>query len=319
MSRKKEYIDAVLSELDEYKHDVFDTVFIGGGTPTSVGGELVRLCEKLPKAAEFTVEANPGTVDYRLLKALRKAGANRVSFGVQSFNDDELKALGRIHTAQQARDAFYAARRAGFENISVDLMLSTPNQSVESVKRSLLEIKELSPEHISAYSLIVEEGTPFYDMPLSLPNEDEEREIYWLACEFFDKIGLKQYEISNFAREGRESRHNLKYWSNLPYVGIGAAACSYNDGFRYRNSADMEEYIRGEGRRIDREAVTEEEQLREKFWLGLRKTNGVEYLGEFPETVNKLTDSGLLEKNGGWLRLTRRGLDLANVVFSEFV
>ncbi len=314
-----EYVDSVLKELEKYKGESFDTVFVGGGTPTSLGGELVRLCEALPKAEEFTVEANPGTVDFELLKALKAAGANRLSIGVQSFNDSELKALGRIHTAAQAEDAFLAARRAGFRNISVDLMLSTPGQSLASVKHSLERVRELSPDHVSAYSLIIEEGTPFYDMELDLPNEDEEREIYWYVCEFLNKIGLKQYEISNFALPERESRHNLKYWSGGEYIGIGAAAASYNGGFRYRNGADLKKYLHGEGMGLDREKITPKERLGEKFWLGLRKTAGVEYFGEFPEAVEKLVKEGLLEHSGKTLRLTKRGTDLANLVFMEFV
>ncbi len=319
MKMKAAYTKALIEELGEYGGENFDTVFIGGGTPTSIGDELIRLCAELPKADEFTVETNPGAVTPELLRGLRAAGANRLSIGVQSFRDNELKALGRIHTARQARDTFFAARKAGFENISIDLMLATPYQTLESVKHSLDEISALSPEHVSAYSLILEEGTPFYGMELPLPDEDEEREIYWYVCEFLDKLGLKQYEISNFARAGYECRHNLKYWSGLPYVGIGAAACSYNDGLRYGNAPDIEAYIRGEGRKINSEAVTAEERLREKFWLGLRKTGGIDYYGEFPETVDALVNDGLLRHDGGKIALTQRGIDLANRVFAEFV
>ncbi|MCH5188014.1 MAG: radical SAM family heme chaperone HemW [Oscillospiraceae bacterium] len=318
MTNKKEYCSALLAELREYDES-FDTVFIGGGTPTAIGEDLVSLCRALPKAAEFTVEANPGTLTHGLLRGLREAGVNRLSLGVQSFNDNELKALGRIHTAAEAEQAFIMAREAGFNNISIDLMLATPGQTAESLGRSLKKIAELSPEHVSAYSLIVEEGTPFYENTPPLPSEDEERELYWQAVEFLDNIGIKQYEISNFARPGRESRHNLKYWSGEPYVGIGAAAASYHGGYRYRNAADINIYLRGEGRGIDREAVSPSDRLHEKFWLGLRRTAGVEYNGEFPEAVDRLIKSGLLEMSGSMLRLTRKGLDLANVVFSEFV
>ncbi len=312
------YVDAV---IDEYRSldGSFDTVFIGGGTPTSIGGELVRLCEALPKAEEFTVEANPGTVDLELLKSLREAGANRISFGVQSFDDRELRALGRIHSAAQAEEAVLLARRAGFENISVDLMLAIPYQTVGSVKKSLDKIRELAPVHVSAYSLIIEEGTPFYGKRLPLPSEDEEREIYWLVQRFLEAMGLKQYEISNFALAGMECRHNIKYWTLEPYIGLGAAAHSYNGGRRYSNAPDVAAYLLGEGRELDSEIITGEEQLREKFWLGLRMTGGIPYGGEFPEAVEKLTGQGLLEIADGRLRLTRRGIDLANLVFMEFV
>lgn len=314
----KEYVDAVLAEYNKYGGD-FDTVFIGGGTPTSIGGELVRLCRALPKAGEFTVEANPGTVSPKLLCDLRSAGVNRLSLGVQSFNDGELKALGRIHTASQAEAAFRMARGAGFDNINLDLMLSTPGQSLESVRQSLDKIADLRPEHVSAYSLIVEEGTPFYDMDLNLPDEDEEREIYYATREFLDKIGIKQYEISNFALPGKECRHNLKYWSGEEYIGLGAAAASCLGSRRWRNEADLAAYISGGECREDVEVLDDDELLRERFWLGLRKTEGIEYGGEFADTVSSLIADGLLEMAGTRLRLTRRGIDLANVVFAEFV
>ena len=311
------YVDTVIEEIR--KTDDIDTVFIGGGTPTSIGCELVRLCEAVPKANEFTVEANPGTVDLPLLKALHDVGVNRLSFGVQSFNDKELRALGRIHTAAQAEEAFYMAREAGFDNISLDLMLSTPFQTAESVRNSLNKIRELYPEHVSAYSLIIEEGTPFYDAELALPGEDEEREIYYITRDFLEGMGLRQYEISNFALPGRECRHNIKYWTLEPYIGIGAAAHSYNDGFRYCNSPDIKAYVDGTGRCIEREFISDEERLREKFWLGLRMTGGVPYSGEFPDKVEKLIKQGLLEQANGNIRLTKRGIDLANTVFMEFV
>ena len=314
---KTAYVDAVIEEIRELKD--IDTVFIGGGTPTSIGSELVRLCEAVPKAGEFTVEANPGTVDLPLLKALREAGVNRISFGVQSFNDNELRALGRIHSAAQAEEAFFAAREAGFDNISLDLMLSTPFQTAESARKSLDKIRELRPEHVSAYSLIIEEGTPFYGAELELPGEDEEREIYYITRDFLESMGLKQYEISNFALPGRECRHNIKYWTLEPYIGVGAAAHSYNDGYRYCNSPDIKAYIDGTGRNIESESISDEERLREKFWLGLRMTGGIAYNGEFPEKVNKLIKQGLLERAGGNIRLTRQGIDLANIVFMEFV
>ncbi len=314
----EDYVAAVLEEFKQYNEN-FDTVFIGGGTPTSIGDGLVRLCDALPKAEEFTVEANPGTVSRELLTALKRAGVNRLSLGVQSFNDGELRALGRIHTAAQAEEAFLAAREAGFENISIDLMLSTPRQTLESVRKTLEKARELVPDHVSAYSLIVEENTPFYGAELPLPDEDEEREIYYLTRDFLEDMGLGQYEISNFARPGYECRHNIKYWTLAPYVGIGAAAHSYYGGRRSCNSPDIAAYIRGEGRGATSETVTAEERLREKFWLGLRMTQGVPYGGEFPETVEKLVGQGLLELSGGNLRLTRRGTDLANLVFMEFV
>ncbi len=319
MGRAEAYVKALIREFENYKNYSFDTVFIGGGTPTSIGDLLAELCGVLPRAEEFTVEANPGTVDYGLLKTLKSAGVNRISFGVQSFNDSELKALGRIHSAAQAEEAFNDARRAGFDNISIDLMLSTPYQTFESAERSLDTVRRLGPDHVSAYSLIVEEGTPFYNMDLTLPDEDEEREIYYLVRRRLEEMGLMQYEISNFARPGFECRHNIKYWILEPYIGIGAAAHSYSGGIRWRNEADIDQYIGGTGRCLDREEITPEEALKEKFWLGLRMTGGIRYNGEFPDVVKKLTDQGLLELKDRNLRLTCRGIDLANLVFMEFV
>ena len=319
------YVDALINEIKEARGICADTVFIGGGTPTVLGERLLDIIHAvkdsfyLTENCEFTVEANPGTVDLSLLCKMNKAGVNRLSLGVQSFNDAELKKLGRIHSATEAENAFMLARDAGFENINVDIMLSTPGQSMESVKRTLEKVKELKPEHVSAYSLIVEEGTPFYDMELDLPDEDTEREIYRYAVEFFESIGLKRYEISNFAKEGNESRHNMKYWQCSEYVGFGAAAHSYTGGYRYGNTSNINDYINGVEKVTEREFIDKEEQLKEKFLLGLRMSKGVIYNGEFIDKIEKLITDGLIEKHNGYVRLSEKGFDLGNLVFMEFV
>lgn len=319
------YIAALISEINERRGLKCDSVFIGGGTPTVLGEKLYNVIDavnaafELDKNTEFTVEANPGTVDERLLCGLRERGVNRLSLGAQSFNDNELKELGRIHSAKDIFAAFRAARKAGFENIGMDIMLSTPKQTAESIKNTLSAVKSLSPEHLSAYSLIVEEGTPFHDMELDLPDEDEEREIYHYTVDFLKTVGLDRYEISNFARRGFESRHNIKYWTGAPYLGFGAAAASYYDDFRFSNTADIKAYIRGEGRGGEREYIDENERLKEKFMLGLRMSRGVEYRGEFSESVEKLVAEGLLKRKDGRVMLTERGFDLGNLVFMEFV
>ena len=324
-SRQDEYIKALLGEMKAHKGDSADSVFIGGGTPSALGDKLGIVIDAvmenfdLLEDAEFTVEVNPGTVDEKLLAMMREKGVNRLSIGAQSFNDDELKALGRIHNKKDIYDAFYAARRAGFENISLDIMLSTPKQTVESLEKTLSAIEELSPEHVSAYSLIIEEGTPFYDMELDTPNEDEEREIYYRTVEFLDKMGLKRYEISNFAREGCKSRHNIKYWTGQEYLGFGAAAHSYFENIRFSNSPDIEEYIKGVGRGIDKVFIDKEERERERFMLGLRMSCGVKYQGEFKNEVDALIAKGLLKIEDGYLKLTKLGFDLGNLVFMEFV
>lgn len=321
---KDSYIDALINEMKENKGICADTVFIGGGTPTVLGDRLVEIVNVvkenfcLTENCEFTVEANPGTVSLSLLKKLKEAGVNRLSIGVQSFNDSELKALGRIHTAKEATDAFYMAREAGFDNINIDLMLSTPEQTTESVKNTLEEVKKLNPEHVSAYSLIIEEGTPFYDMELKLPDEDAEREIYYYTVGFLKEMGLERYEISNFSKVGYESRHNEKYWKCEEYVGFGVAAYSYNDNYRYGNTDSIEEYVLGK-REAYREHIDEEEQSKEKYMLGLRMSKGVRYNEKFEEKIEKLIEDGLLCKDNGYVKLTEKGFDLGNLVFMEFV
>ncbi|MBQ8002537.1 MAG: radical SAM family heme chaperone HemW, partial [Clostridia bacterium] len=295
-----------------------------GATPTVLGEGLIGVINAVKESfcltdnCEFTVEANPGTVTAELLRKMKKAGVNRLSIGVQSFNDDELKALGRIHNAKEAAEAFYMAREAGFDNINIDIMLSTPEQTLTSVKCTLDTVEKLNPEHVSAYSLIIEEGTPFYDVELNLPDEDTEREIYHYAVKRLKDMGFERYEISNFAKEGFECRHNIKYWTGKEYTGIGAAAASYVDNCRYTNTGDIASYIQGV-RDDGKEFIDEDEQLKEKFLLGLRMSRGVKYHGEFKEKIEKLIAEGLLCEENGYVRLTEKGFDLGNLVFMEFI
>ncbi len=321
---RKAYVDALMTEIENHEQVEADSVFIGGGTPTVLGDDLIKIIDCVKKRFllgenyEFTVEANPGTVNPDLLKRMKNAGVNRLSLGVQSFNDGELEELGRIHSAEDAVEAFEMARQAGFDNINIDIMLSTPKQSMNSVKYTLNVVKQLNPEHVSAYSLIVEEGTPFYDMELQLPDEDTEREIYHYTVDFLEKVGLKRYEVSNFAKEGNECRHNIKYWIGEEYIGFGAAASSYYKGYRYTNTCNIKEYLNGV-RREEKELIDEEEKLKEKFLLGLRMSLGVEWHGEFKEKIERLIEMGLLCEENGFVRLTQKGFDLGNLVFMEFV
>lgn len=324
-SLKKDYTKALTDEIFEKRGVVSDTVYIGGGTPTSLGEELFLIVEavrenfKLTNDCEFTVEANPGTVDEALLSGLKKRGVNRISLGAQSFNDNELKALGRIHTAKDIFKSCEMICGAGFENFNLDLMLALPFQTKDSLSYSLDCIQKINPPHVSAYSLIVEEGTPFYDMELSLPDEDTEREMYYMAQERLKENNLLRYEISNFAKPGYESRHNSGYWTGKEYIGIGAGAHSYLNGVRFSNEADIARYILGKGRAFESIVESEKEQQLDRFLLGLRMTNGVEYAGEFPERVEPLIKKGLLKKENGRLFLTKRGTDVANLVFMEFL
>lgn len=321
---REDYVRALTDEIKASSGICADTVFIGGGTPTVLGDRLIDIIDtvranmKLAEDCEFTVEANPGTVTKELLKKMKNSGVNRLSIGVQSFNDNELKALGRIHTAKEAEEAFFMAREAGFDNINLDIMLSTPFQTIESIRNTLNVIAKLNPEHVSAYSLIIEEGTSFYDMKPELPDEDTEREIYYQTVAFLKSLGLERYEVSNFAKKGFESRHNIKYWTGREYLGFGCAAASYANNCRYTNTNDIKAYVCGV-REAEKEFIDEVEQLKEKFLLGLRMSRGVEYNGEFEEKIKRLGKDGLVEIADGYVRLTEKGFDLGNLVFMEFV
>ena len=321
----KAYTDALIKEIESIKNTKTDTVYIGGGTPTALDEYLLRIIDAvnsnliLSDDCEFTVEANPGTVNKEILCTLRKKGVNRISLGAQSFNDNELKELGRIHTAKEIFESIDEVKNAGFNNFSIDLMLATPLQTMGSLSYSLDCIEKINPPHVSAYSLIVEEGTAFYDMELPLPDEDTERKLYYHTVERLKKMGLYRYEISNFARLGFESRHNSGYWKDKEYIGLGAGAHSYYNGARYCNGADIKSYIAGKRRKEDYTPISEKERKLELFMLGLRMTEGIEYNGEFPERVNPLVKKGLLEIKNGRLRLTLRGIDCANLVFMEFL
>ena len=264
---QKEYEEALLAEIDaaeETAEREVISVFFGGGTPSAVdAGMLARVMEKLrskyvfSEDAEITLEANPGTLDAEKLKCYRKSGFNRISIGCQSVHDEELKRLGRIHTFAEFQESFALARDAGFANINVDLMSGLPEQSEEKWEESLRTIAELSPEHISAYSLIVEPGTPFAEQKLDLPDEDTEREMYARTAEILAEYGFFQYEISNYAKPGYECRHNIVYWTMDEYIGLGIGAASFFNGRRYSNTLDMKQYIRTMEDVFDKRSVDE--------------------------------------------------------------
>lgn len=255
---KKNYVNCLLKEIEASTYGsksgnkyIVDTIFIGGGTPSCLDADyiveiLCKLKEKftISDDCECTIEVNPGTVDFSKLKKYRKLGINRLSIGLQSCNDNELKILGRIHNFKDFEDMFQSARTAGFDNINVDLMSSIPEQTEESFTRSLKQVINLSPEHISVYSLIVEEGTPFYEMDLNLPDEDTERQIYYKTGEILKEHGYGQYEISNYAKPGKECKHNIHYWQCDEYIGFGVAAASYLEGVRWKNTEDINFYLK---------------------------------------------------------------------------
>ena len=320
------------------------TVYIGGGTPTVLPAELLTeilrtLIDTAGIPQECTVEANPGTVDADCLAQVRAAGANRLSLGVQSFDDRLLRAIGRIHTAEEARAAFHAARAAGFDNISLDLMYGLPTQTLDDLKTSVNAAIALAPEHISVYGLIVEEGTPFAAAEaagqLALPSEDAAEEMYDYLMAELPARGYARYEISNFARQGFESRHNLGYWRNVPYLGVGAAAHGYVDDMRWGNESDSAAYIRairaGRSVRMPEDTErTQENAMEEYAFLALRTARGMDeadFLCTFGvgldevygAVIEKYSMQGLLRRADGFVALTEVGMKLGNEVFAAFL
>ncbi len=344
LAEGENYVNALLLEMEAYKGTTVDTVYIGGGTPTALPPRLlIRILSgakenfTIAPYAEITVEANPGTCDGNYFSALKNAGVNRISLGVQSFVDDELKLLGRIHSAKEAKTAVKSAKEAGIFNVSLDLMFSIPKQTKESFLYSINEAIALDPTHISSYSLMVCENTPIEQAvsqgKLLLPDEDEDRALYALLVETLAKSGYHRYEISNFAKQGKEARHNTKYWTREPYIGLGAAAHSFWNGCRFENPSSFSDYYavcRGEKERVG-ETITEKDAMAEFMFLGLRMTEqGIlkqDFLQAFGAPIEriygaqieKLCRLGLLACLGDKIRLTERGIDVSNAVFCEFL
>ena len=367
---RESYVNALLAEIDAqaplYKSFQVHTVFFGGGTPSLLMPEqtaaiLERLYQRfsfLPeKEMEITLEANPGTLTEEKLRAWRKAGVNRLSIGLQSAHDEELKSLGRIHTWKEFLWGYEAARRAGFSNLNIDLMSALPGQSVESWMDTLESVVELRPEHISAYSLIIEEGTPFYDWygpqdaasekrqmekRKPLPSEEEDRLMYERTGEYLAKGGYGRYEISNYALPGFACRHNLAYWERTDYAGFGLGAASLRENVRWSNTAELAEYLAhagqtGEETRIKKEMtrLSIQDQMEEFMFLGLRKTEGVSastferLYGKpleavYEEPVERLIREGLLlryQKEDGsvFFRLSDKGIDVSNYALAMFL
>ena len=339
-SVRKSYVDALISEMSEYKGTAVDTVYIGGGTPTVLDAELLEKVIKNIKSnfvllpeTEFTVEMNPKTADREKLLTLYKMGVNRLSVGIQSFCDAELSALGRAHNALDALDAIALAKKAGFLNISIDLMSAIPYQTIESFSKNLEIAIAQDVSHISCYSLILEEGTPLSDSvksgTITLCDEDTEREIYEYAVSILEKNGYHQYEISNFAKEGRSSRHNLKYWSMEEYVGIGLSAHSFLGNTRFSNTADIAEYNRCNFGR-EKTVLSKNDLMSEFAFLGLRKTDGIskkdffDKFGEefddiFKKPLEKFIKSGFLVEENGKIRLSHEAVSVSNQIMCEFL
>ena len=325
---------------------VADTVFIGGGTPTMLSKKqmkelvnCIRSSFKLDKDVEFTVEANPGTVDKRYLSSLVNMGINRISFGLQSANDNELRALGRIHTRDEFLQSYKDARAAGFKNVNIDLMYGIPEQTKESFENTLRFVKDLSPEHISVYGLKIEEGTPFYEKRevLPLPDEESEYRMYREAHTSLSAAGYKHYEISNYARQGYESRHNMRYWRDELYLGFGVSAHSYFGGQRYAYTDDVEKYVcemetpknmadvLSECSDID--VFTQETEfvmLRLRLFDGLvlseyKKEFGRDFLLKYGDRIKKFVDGGFMSLDSTRLAFTVKGMYVSNYILSEML
>ena len=349
----KGYVETLKKEIEKFDFSeyIVTTIYIGGGTPSYIDEKymleiLSLLKEKLVnnsiswKNIEITIEVNPGTVTKKKLEIYKESGANRLSIGLQSTNNRLLNQIGRIHTFKDFLDTYNLAKEVGFDNVNVDLMIALPNQSIKDIKESLEEIVSLNLNHISVYSLILEEGTllekQIDEGKIELPSDEEERRMYWYVKDFLELHGYNHYEISNFSKEGKESKHNLNCWNQEEYIGFGLASHSYIDGIRFCNTSNLEKYIENiNNNNLDKNREIEEKQEKEDeekefMMLGFRKIDGVDIskfkekyqenpLFLFRKELDKLVNEGLVEVDLNNIRLTNKGLDLANLVFEEFV
>ena len=339
----EQYIETIKLEIDNCNFTGFNigTIYIGGGTPSILDSKyIVEIIQKVKEKfivsqnAEITIEVNPGTVTKEKLQDYRKAGVNRLSIGMQSTDNEILKKIGRIHTYEQFLETYNGAREVGFKNINVDLMLALPEENEGSIAMQITELINLKPEHISCYSLILEDETKMKEMvdtgEVTLPTDEEERKMYWKVKELLEENGYEHYEISNFALPGYNSRHNTDCWNQKEYLGFGAAAHSYFNRIRFSNPNTIEEYIKNYKDQKIEEEQTKEEEAKEYMMLGLRKIEGVSIskferkfqinpLFYFRFEISKLVDDELIEIDLDNIKLTKKGLDLANLVWKEFV
>ena len=318
------------------------SVFIGGGTPSLAGAARIsalmqhlRTHFRITDDAEITVEMNPGTVNADEFETYKKAGINRISFGLQSADNGLLKRLGRIHTYEEFTEAYFSARNAGFENINVDLIFGIPWQTEEQFYTTLRLVTELEPDHISAYSLIIEPNTKLEEMIsnglIAEPSDEDDRKMYASCREYLQKKGYEQYELSNFAKNGKACIHNIRYWIGGEYIGFGLGAASLFGGKRFNNTDDFCEYINGQNKICDEIQLTQDDLMNEFMMLGFRMTKGpsrklfherfgCDYEERYSAKMCELQSKGLIEKaeNGNY-SLTDRGLDFGNEVFGEFI
>ncbi|WP_312249465.1 radical SAM family heme chaperone HemW [Streptococcus parasuis] len=340
-----EYLSALMEEVKFYDLPALRTLYIGGGTPSALSAEqldfLLTNLENvldLSQLEEFTIEANPGDLTADKIEVLKKSKCNRVSLGVQTFDDRMLKKIGRSHNQAQIYETIASLKAAGFHNISIDLIYALPGQTMEQVKDNVAKALELDIPHMSLYSLILENHTVFMNRQrrgnLHLPNEDVESDMFDYILRELEKNGFEHYEISNFTKPGFESRHNLMYWDNAEYYGLGAGASGYLDGMRYRNRGPIQHYLKSipeKGHsRLHEEFLSKTEQMEEEMFLGLRKKTGVsierfeEKLGisfeeRYGQVVRDLINEGLLQEENHWLRMTKKGLFLGDTVAERFI
>lgn len=345
---RKAYIEALNKEIislrEKHNNLEINTIFIGGGTPSVLeANELECLLKEVAKLnmakdIEYSMECNPGNLTEEKLEVMKKYGVNRISMGLQAKQDNLLRGLGRIHNYKTFKENFLLAKKVGFNNINVDLMFGLPNQSLNEWEETLREIISLEPAHISAYSLIIEEGTAFYNLyendKLKLPTEEEERKMYHLAKKILEENGFNQYEISNYAKEGKECRHNLAYWNMDNWIGVGSAAASYINGKRIKNISSVEEYInsiKDKGEAVE-EIInnSKNDNMEEFMFMGLRKINGIdenEFKNRFSmnindvygEILNKYIGEGLLIRESGRIFLSEKGIEISNVIMADFL
>ena len=338
------YVDALINELSNCRQNTFrhqvQTIFIGGGTPSSIDDRHIKRIIKtiydhfdVSGFAEITIECNPCTVTKSKANAYKKAGINRISIGLQSANNEELKSLGRIHSFEDFIKSYNILREAGFDNINVDLMSATMGQTVKSYENTLKKVIELGVEHISSYSLIIEEGTPLYEATdLDLPSEEDEREMYYLTEEMLNKAGYRRYEISNYAKPDRECKHNISYWIGTDYIGFGIGAASLFENVRFSNGRDLQSYIDSNGLNgpCEEEELSENARMEEFMFLGLRMMEGIskryfyrsfktEFDTVYGKVTKKLVKQGLLIEDDDNVRLSKKGIDVSNYVMSEYL
>ncbi|WP_273319499.1 radical SAM family heme chaperone HemW [Vallitalea guaymasensis] len=346
---KREYVNALINEIKSYseiaKEYSVKSIFIGGGTPSILSCldiekifDSLKLYYNIDTDAEITIEANPGTLDEEKIKVLLSSDVNRISMGLQSCNNGLLKKLGRIHTWEEFLNNYNMIRNSGFDNINIDLMFALPNQTISDIENDLKKIISLRPEHISYYSLIIEEGTKFSrlydDNKLVLPAEDVERDMYWLIHDTLQDNGYKHYEISNYALDNRECYHNKVYWKEEEYIGMGLGASSYFEGFRYKNINNLSNYIDINGDisklKESTEKISKKTSIEEYMFLGLRLVEGIDKIDfynrwgheieyYYKDVIQELIEKGLIIEDGCRLRLTKKGIDVSNFALSMFL